>query len=321
MATRVLVTGTSVRSDLLRPLVDAGCAVDNPTHLLSEGELTTALAQSTAYLLGGDEYASRTALASAKQLKVIAFLGMGYEAFVDVSAANEFGISITNTPGTLSNSVAEFTVGLLLSSTRKLHYYAAHYLSGQTGVEAKQHDLSALHVGIVGLGGIGVRIAEILRNGFNTKVSYYSRTRKPAEEARLGLSYLPLPELVGQVDALIVMTPGNSETAGLIDNSLISTAKPGLILVNSARPEIVDVDALLAGIESGQISYAAFDSFYDRNVPAVEKLKALSPMKLMITPHVGSLTHEARDGMARKATQSILNVLRTGTDEYIVNKA
>ncbi len=320
MTTRVLVTGTSVRPELLQPLIDAGYVVDNPTHLLSENDLASALADASAYLLGGDEYASRVALLSAKQLKVIAFLGMGYEAFVDVPAASELKIPITNTPGTLSNSVAEFTVGLLLSATRKLHYYASRYSIGQSGGEEKQHDLSALNVGIVGLGGVGLRIAEILRGGFGSRVTYYSRTRKPSEEGRLGLSYSPLSDLTKDVDALIVMTPGNPETTGLIGSADIGRAKPGMVLVNTARPEIVDSEALLKGIESGQISYAAYDSFYEGPAPVVDQLKSLVPSRLMITPHVGSLTHEARDGMAKKATRSILNVIRDGTDEYIVNR-
>ncbi len=320
MSKRVLVTGTSVRHDLLQPIVDAGYTVDNPTHLLSETELKDALTSASAYLLGGDEYASRTALSSARDLKVIAFLGMGFEAFVDSSAAKDLGIPITNTPGTLSNAVAELTTGLILTSTRRLFAYASSYRTGAPEQPQKQHDLSAMHVGIVGLGGVGTRIAEILRKGFGSRVSYYSRTRKPEEENRLGLSFTGLSELVRAVDILVVMTPGNDQTKGLIGKDEVSSFRPGLLLINSARPEIVDPDALLAGLETSQIGYAAFDAFYEQNPGLVERLSAMIPSRLMVTPHLGSLTHEARDGMARKATQSILNILKTGTDPCIVNK-
>lgn len=319
MTKKILVTGTSVRSELLRPLIDAGYTIDNPTHLLSESELGAALVSSEAYLLGGDEYASRTALSSARGLKVLAFLGMGYDSFVDVAAAKEFGIPITNTPGTLSNAVAEFTVGLVLSSTRRLFLYASDYEAGRSGHEEKQHDLSALHVGIVGLGGIGTRIAEILRNGFQSRVSYYSRSRKSNEEARLGIDYKPLEQLTSEVDVLVIMTPGNEDTKSLIGKPQLSQASNGLILVNSARADIVDPVALLAAIEEGKVEYAAFDGFYDEPNEQVSRLKSLIPKNLMITGHIASLTHEARDGMANKAMQSILNVLSTGTDECIVN--
>jgi lactate dehydrogenase-like 2-hydroxyacid dehydrogenase len=319
MSKNILVTGTSVRADLLQPLIDAGYSIDNPTHLLTETELKEALKSSVAYLLGGDEYATKLALSSARDLKVVAFLGMGYESFVDAQAARELGILVTNTPGTLSNAVAELTIGLVLCSTRKLYLYASNWAGGRSGGEDKQRDLAALHVGIVGLGGVGIRIAEILRGGFGCKVSYYSRSRKRPLEDKLGIEYLDLAGLASQVEVMIIMTPSNAETKGLIGESQISAFRPGTILVNTARPDIVDPLALLKGIETNRIEYAAFDDFYEEPKDAVAKLKALVPSKLMVTPHIGSLTHQARDGMARKAIASILNILSTGTDPNVVN--
>jgi glyoxylate reductase len=319
MSKNILVTGTSVRADLLQPLIDAGYSIHNPTHLLTETELKEALKSSVAYLLGGDEYATRLALSSAHDLKVVAFLGMGYESFVDAQAARELGILVTNTPGTLSNAVAELTIGLVLCSTRKLYLYASNWAGGRSGGEDKQRDLAALHVGIVGLGGVGIRIAEILRSGFGCKVSYYSRSRKRPLEDKLGIKYLDLTGLASQVEVMIIMTPSNAETKGLIGESHISAFRPGTILVNTARPDIVDPLALLKGIETNRIEYAAFDDFYEEPTDAVAKLKALIPNKLMVTPHIGSLTHQARDGMARKAIASILNILSTGTDSNVVN--
>jgi glyoxylate reductase len=321
MATnKILVTGTSVRADLLKPLINAGFTVENPTHLLTENELKEHLKTSSGYLLGGDEVASREAMSTANGLKVIAFLGMGYQSFIDVEAANDKGIPITNTPGTLSNSVAEFTVGLLLNSTRKLFKYANDYSKGQTGHEEKQHDLGALQIGIVGLGGIGTRIAEILKNGFNAKVSYFSRTRKESEEKRLKISYSTLDQLLTDVDVLILMTPNTPQTTGMIGQSQINKMKKGAIIINTARPEIVDANALLIGLESGQIEYAALDGFYEGSSSDAVKLKSLIPQKLMVTGHIASLTHEARDGMAKLATQSIINLITTGNDKHIVNK-
>jgi lactate dehydrogenase-like 2-hydroxyacid dehydrogenase len=317
---KILVTGSSVRADLLRPLEEAGFTVDNPKHLLSEDELKTALADCDGYLLGGDEIATRAALSSAKRLKIIAFLGMGYESFVDAVAAKELGIAVTNTPGTLNNAVAECTVGLVLCCTRRLFLYASQYALGQSGNEEKQRDLSALHVGIVGLGGVGTRIAEILRHGFGSRVSYFSRTRKPSEEKRLGVSYASLDQLCREVEILVVMTSWNPGTKGLIDYSLVSSAKKGLMLVNTARPEIVEPEALMKGLQDGQIGYAAFDSFYEQPGDVVTRLKTLIPSRLMVTPHIGSLTNEARDAMAKKATQSLINVLKTGKDTNIVNR-
>lgn len=315
MTKTVLVTGTSVREDLLRPLVDAGYKIENPTHLLSDVELGEALSKASAYLLGGDEFASGTALSKAKNLKVIAFLGMGYESFIDVRSAKELKIAVTNTPGTLSNAVAELTVGHILASVRKIHFLASEFEAGKAAVEDKQRDVAALRIGIIGLGGIGSRIAEILRKGFGAQVSYYSRSRKKALESGLAIQYEPLEALVQNADVVVVMTPGNDETKGLINASLLAKGKKGQVIVNTARPEVIDPAALAEALSSGQVSYAAFDGFYDEVSEGAAKLKALAPSKVMITPHIGSLTHDARDAMGIKAVRSILNVLKSGRDE------
>jgi glyoxylate reductase len=209
----------------------------------------------------------------------------------------------------------------LLCATRRLYSYASAFAAAQSGQEEKQHEISALHVGIVGLGGIGTRIAEILRQGFGARVSYYSRTRKQAEEDRLGISFEPLEDLCQHVDVMIVMTPGNEESKGLIGEQQFNIAKPGLVIVNTARPEIVVPEALLEALQSGRVGYAAFDGFYDGPPEVVKHLKSLTPGRLMITGHVASLTHEARDGMAIKAVQSIMNMLTTGDDPCIVNRS
>ena len=126
MSKTVLVTGTSARADLLQPLLDAGFKIENPTHLLSEDELANHLSRVDGYLLGGDEVATRNALSKTKSLKIVAFLGVGYESFVDSKAARELGIAVTNTPGTLAQSVAEFTIGQTLNAVRSLSVYGRY---------------------------------------------------------------------------------------------------------------------------------------------------------------------------------------------------
>jgi glyoxylate reductase len=319
MVNKVLVTGTSVAPKLLEPLKDAGLDVVNPTYLLSEGDLASELADSVAYLLGGDEYASEAAVKDASDLKVIAFLGVGYESFIDVSGATKCGIAVTNTPGTLTNSVAEFTISHLLNARRHLTAYINGYRAGRRQFEAKQKDIAGHKVGIVGLGTIGTRIAELLTAGFNAEVSYFSRTRKRDEEKRLGISYLPLDDLASNVDALIVMVPGNDTTRGLIGADVIDKFKQGTLLVNTARPEVVDVVALKSGLASGKIATAAFDGFYEGE-DGDAFIKTYGDDRLLVTGHIASLTDDARDGMAKLAVDSIINVVKTGTDKHIVNR-
>jgi glyoxylate reductase len=315
----VLVTGSSVDDRFLEPLRAAGLEVRNLTHLLSEDELGKELTTSSAYLLGGDEVATATALSETSTLKVIAFLGVGYESFIDVPAATTRGIAVTNTPGTLTNSMAEFTIGQLLNARRRLTQYTEAFMSGRHDTETKQRDLAGTSIGIVGLGTIGTRVAETLRIGFGCDVSYFSRTRKPDVEERLGVTHRPLQELAANSDALVVLTPGNAETAGLIGDAVLENIKPDSLLINTARASIVNPASLLKALESGRVSIAVLDGFYDSDVPEREALLALGMERLLVTGHIGSLTSDARDGMAIMAVQSILNFLTNGTDAHVLN--
>ncbi|HEY9410015.1 MAG TPA: D-isomer specific 2-hydroxyacid dehydrogenase family protein [Jiangellaceae bacterium] len=315
---KILVTGSSVDTGILQPLVDAGFDVHNPHHLLPEQELRRELASAVGYLLGGDEFVTATALGEADELGVIAFLGMGYESFMDASAVRARGIPITNTPDTLTDSVAEFTLGLTLDLCRRITHNGNRYRTGERGFEARRHELRSRRCGIVGLGAIGTRIADILVQGFGAEVSYYSRTRKPADEERLGIDFQPLDRLVANVDVLIVMTPGNEHTQGLVSAELLAAAQPGLLLVNTARPEVVDAAGLRQALETGTVEAAAFDGFYDDTDISTRLTDDFGDDRLLVTGHIASLTHEARAAMGSRAVRSILNVLESGTDTYLV---
>ncbi|MEJ0060797.1 MAG: 2-hydroxyacid dehydrogenase [Terricaulis sp.] len=310
----VLVTGASVRADLLEPLRAAGLEIDNPQTTLSEAELTEKLSTASAYIKSGGETVTAASLARADALKVIAFFGMGYESSVDVEAARAKGIAITITHGVLNNAMADLTLGLILSAVRRIHLVATRYAQGTPLAPEKRRDLAALTFGILGMGGSGERIAEVLREGFRAPVNYFSRTRKPELEARLGMGYRDFDALMAESDVLVVIVAGNKNTWGMIDAAAIARAKPGQVLINVARPAIVDPRALLAGLRDGPLSYAAFDGFYTEPADVLADLKALMPEKLMVTSHIGSLTHEARDAMGAKAVASALNMLTRGED-------
>src|SRR5947207_8479410 len=119
---KVLVTGNSITPDYLERLREQGFEVDNPQEHLSEEALIQALQGADVYLLGGLEHGTERALRSAADLKLIAFLGMGYQSFIDYQAATALGIAITNTPGAMIDSVAELTVGHLIGLRRQIAY-------------------------------------------------------------------------------------------------------------------------------------------------------------------------------------------------------
>src|SRR6266571_6765437 len=141
MTDKILVTGNSVPTELLHPLHDNGYEIASEERLLTEEDLRTALSGVVGYLFGGDENVTAGSLQDANELRVISFLGVGYESFMDTDAVRAAGIAVTNTPGTLSASVAELTIGLLLDGVRLLSRQIVSMRSGQVdGV--KTHELA-----------------------------------------------------------------------------------------------------------------------------------------------------------------------------------
>nr|WP_191909968.1 2-hydroxyacid dehydrogenase [Microbispora cellulosiformans] len=315
---RLLVTGRAIPAELLAPLRARGMTVSMLTSVLSEDELAQELRDAAAYLHGGEEYASARALRGASRLQVIAFLGVGYETFVDVAAAAELGIAVTNTPGAATDSVAAFTVGQLINANWRIRDHLDKRVPDWNTAAELPHELGALRAGIVGLGAIGTRIAEILRMAFGMKVAYFSRSRKPWAEASLGLTFLPLHELAEWSDALVVMVPGNDKTRHLVDASVFARMRPGTLLVNTARPALVDPTALHAALREGRVAAAVFDGFYDDATEAATRLLTDFHDRLLVTGHIASHTQEAMSRMVRQAVRSIENVLISGTDEYEV---
>lgn len=305
MTENILITGSSVEQDLLLPLSEAGYDLKIIEEDLDEESLADALEGVTGYLFGGDETVTGPALRKASGLRVISFLGVGWESFMDVSAVRERGISVTNTPGTLSASVAELTVGLLLDATRKISYLATN----PAAHPEKARELSSMKIGIVGLGSIGSMIARILRLGFGSQVAYNSRTRKISAEEILEVKYMDLHELARWADALIVMTTANESTRGLIGASVLDEVHEGTILVNTSKPPVVDSSALLDSLRSEKLSIACFDGFYGGEDPNRVNLMQYGVDRLIITPHLGSLTGEARNRMGAAAVGNLLSFL------------
>lgn len=324
---RVLVTGSSVTDRYLSKLRESGLDVVNPKASFAPSKLSPEILQQLlqdcdAYLLGGDERATREVLSSAKHLQVIAFLGVGYDSFIDIQAADDLGIPVTYTPGVLSNSVAELTVGLTIEARRKIINFAFPQLAGEPSAtdQEKRSDLAGHPVGIIGLGGIGTRIAEILRFGFSSDVIYFSRTRKPEEEQRLGLRYLPLADMVREVETLILIVPETDDTIKMVNWELLSSHHGApLTIVCPARPEVVDAEGLLRALDAGVVESIWFDDFYRDVTPAAAALRTRREVR--VTPHIGSLTHDARDAMAQMAITSLLDVLAGKEDPNTVTRS
>jgi glyoxylate reductase len=239
-------------------------------------------------------------------LRCVANVAVGYDN-VDVAAAASRGVAVTNTPGVLDDATADLTMALILSAARRLGEGERTIRSGAPWAWSMSfmlgHDLRGKQLGIVGLGGIGQRVAERARV-FGMSIAYTGRNAVDAEvAAALEAERLDLEELLTSADVVSLHCPLTPETRHLISGSRLSLMKPGSILVNAARGPIVDEAALVESLRLGPLGAAALD-VYEHEPEVHPGLLALDNVTLV--PHLGSATVETRREMAELAARNAI---------------
>jgi len=322
MSHKILFTGGTLSSTDIEKIKNLGFELTIERADLSETELIKALEGKEVYILGGAEKATARVLESSKDLKVLAFLGVGYQSFVDVEAATNCGIAVTNTPGANAQSVAEFTIALIIDAVKRLTYLIESTKMGNWQ-EYRTWNLQKRNLGIVGLGTIGERVARIAKNGFGMNILYHSRNRKLQIETELDARYLSLSELIEQSDVLSIHAAYSPETVGMIGEKELEKMKRSAVLVNAARAELVEPFALKKALEERWIAVAAMDGYYVEPVPSPDQdkfgLVKLSSEKILITPHTAYLTEDSMEAMLNMNLSSIVNLLSGNADPLIVN--
>ncbi|MGH2857426.1 MAG: 2-hydroxyacid dehydrogenase [Solirubrobacteraceae bacterium] len=249
--------------------------------------------------------------AAGPQLRCVSNVAVGYDN-VDVAAATERGVAVTNTPGVLTDATADLAMALILAVTRRLgegerllrearpwSWHMFFMLGGS---------LQGKTLGIVGMGQIGRATAQRAR-AFGMEIVYAGRRRLPeADEARLGAArHLQLDELLSVADVVSLHCPLTPETRHLFDAERLARMRPHAYLVNTARGPIVDEPALARALRDGVIAGAALDVF--EHEPAVDP-GLLELDQVVLTPHLGSATIETRTAMAVLAARNALAILR-----------
>ncbi|SAK46755.1 D-isomer specific 2-hydroxyacid dehydrogenase [Caballeronia hypogeia] len=238
-------------------------------------------------------------------LKIISTSGVGFDR-IPVGFARERGIVVANTPDLLNAAVAELTVGLLLALLRQLPRADRFVRSGawSGGAFALGSSLAGKRVGIVGMGRIGKEIACRLAP-FDVEVAYYGRTKQalPYEW------FAHATDLARWSDILIAACPGGSETRHLVNAAVLDALGARGLLVNIARGSVVDEGALIEALERNAIAGAALDVFEDEPLEA-SPLCALD--NVVLSPHIGSATHETRMAMAQLTVDNIVSFFSTG---------
>jgi len=251
-------------------------------------------------------------------LRVIANYAVGYDN-IDVNAATERGIAVANTPDVLTHATAEVAAALLLAVARQVvagdRMVRAGEFVGWAPMLMLGPELHGKTVGIVGAGRIGRAFGRIAR-GFGMELLYFSRAPKPAFEDETGARRADLRELLAASDVVSLHVPLTEHTHYLIDRAAIAAMKPGAILVNTARGPVVEEAALVEALREGRLGGAGFD-VYEHEPRLSQGLIDLPNVVLL--PHVGSATHEARGAMADLAARAVIDVIAGRQPANLVN--
>lgn len=240
------------------------------------------------------------------QLGLIANFGAGTE-HIALSAARARKIMITNTPGVFTDDTADMTIALIISVARRLNYGGRVLRAGQWQGWAPStmlgHRLAGKTLGIVGMGRIGQAVAHRAR-AFGLSIAYHSRNRLPeAHETMFGARYIAdLDQLVAEADILTLHCPATPQTHHMIDARRIALMKPEAYLVNTARGQLVEEEALIAALVEQRIGGAGLDVF--EHEPKVDA-RLLAHHNVAILPHMGSATFEGRIASGEKVIANI----------------
>lgn len=252
------------------------------------------------------------------QLKLIANFGNGVDN-IDIDAATKKGITVTNTPNVLSEDTADMTMALILAVPRRLTEGANVLTGDASGWKGWSptwmlgHRLGGKRLGIVGMGRIGTAVARRAK-AFGLSIHYHNRRKiDPTTESELEATYWEsLDQMLARVDIVSVHCPSTPATFHLLSARRLSVMKAGAYIVNTARGQIIDEDALVQALSEGKLSGAGLDVF--EHEPAVNKrlLRLAENHKVVLLPHMGSATIEGRIDMGDKV---IINI-RTHFDGH-----
>ncbi|KAF8526064.1 2-hydroxyacid dehydrogenase [Hysterangium stoloniferum] len=249
-------------------------------------------------------------------VKWIAHNGAGYDQ-IDVHTTKDRGICVSNTPGAVDDATATTALFLLIATIRQ---FTRAELSARAGSWKNNlqpaHDPSAMTLSILGLGGIGMRFAQMAHALPMKRILYHNRN--PVKDAPEWLEYFPkerLAEMLNETDVLSIHVPLRKDTEGLVGEALIRGLKKHARIINTARGKVLDEDALIRAIEDGHLSAAGLDVYPDE--PAINP-KLLQFPQITILPHMGTETEESQRSMEVRALTNLKDFLEHGAGNDLI---
>lgn len=278
-------------------------------------ELIAAIADYDAIIIRSDVRLDEPIITAGAKLKVIGRAGVGVDN-VDVEAASRHKVLVMNTPQANSIATAEQTMALMLAVCR--HTVPAH--NALTAGEWQRSrfvgvELYGKTLGIIGLGQVG-RLVAGRAKAFGMEVIAFSRTQRTEAAVEAGVDLVPLPELLARSDIISLHTRATTETANMIDRATLNHMKDGVVIVNVARGNLVDEDALAEALGSGKVAAAALDVF-QQEPPLNSPLIGLP--NVLHTPHLGASSEEAQRRVAVEIVEQVVDALRGVSFRNVVN--
>ena len=272
--------------------------------IIPDTELIQALKEYDGIISMLSDNLSEETLRYADKVKVIANYAVGYNN-IDVDYAKSKGIIVTNTPDVLTYATAELAFGLMLASSRRLveadKFTREGKFKGWEPLLFLGKTLDGATVGIVGMGRIGRKFAEMLQ-GFNVNIIYHSKTKKD-----LPYRFVDFETLLKESDFISLHLPLTKESRHMITKNEFDKMKNGVVFINTARGAIVKEKDLVEALKSGKVAYAGLD-VYEFEPEITEELKKMD--NVVILPHIGSATEKARNEMSMLVAKNVVAVLK-----------
>ncbi len=271
-------------------------------------------------LLGSSEKVDAALLEKMPKLRATSTISVGYDNF-DVDALNARNVLLMHTPTVLTETVADTLMALVLSSARRVVEVAERVKAGEwtksIGPDWFGTDVHGKTLGIVGMGRIGLALAQRAHFGFNMPILYNARRQHKEAEERFNARYCELDTLLQEADFVCLILPLTDETHHLMGKAQFEKMKKSAIFINAGRGPVVDEQALIAALKNGEIHAAGLDVFEQEPLPASSELLKLP--NVVALPHIGSATHETRYNMAACAVDNLIDALQGKVDKNCVN--
>ncbi|WP_391488671.1 glyoxylate/hydroxypyruvate reductase GhrB [Leclercia tamurae] len=271
-------------------------------------------------LLGSSEKVDAALLEKMPALRATSTISVGYDNF-DVDALNARNVLLMHTPTVLTETVADTVMALVLSSARRVVEVAERVKAGEwtksIGPDWFGTDVHGKTLGIVGMGRIGLALAQRAHFGFNMPILYNARRQHKEAEERFNARYCDLDTLLQEADFVCLILPLTDETHHLMGKAQFEKMKKSAIFINAGRGPVVDEQALIAALKNGEIHAAGLDVFEQEPLPASSEL--LQMPNVVALPHIGSATHETRYNMAACAVDNLIDALQGKVEKNCVN--